>query len=355
MHLLTTVIPVYNCEKYIGRAIESVLAQDNQDLEILVIDDGSTDSTASIVREFMEKNSSVRMIQQNNKGVSAARNTGIQNADGTYLSFLDADDYYVPNVLSEQWLRTFMQENADVGMFCSLEANRDGDRFAWDQRVGNGYMRGGGPFPVSGTFASLIYKRQLLLDNQILFDVGIHIGEDQVFKIKALYKASLIHSVDRVLYVYQTNADSALHTSVAKYSYDRVVAWKLCYEWLAKDSQNNQHDIMMAYVRGKILSRLLLYAQDYIKDGHSYEQLYQELAVRNELPILQQSKGSEVSADQVTALRDFQNNPKKFVSDAKKEKIKINSGRALLNVPAIRHRRDLKRYPISEEEYQNLI
>ena len=90
---ISAVIPAYNCEKYIGRAIQSVLSQTRPVDEIIVVDDGSTDTTAEIVRSFGDK---VKLIQQENAGECAARNTGIKAASCQWVAFLDADDEWLP-------------------------------------------------------------------------------------------------------------------------------------------------------------------------------------------------------------------------------------------------------------------
>lgn len=97
--LVSAVIPAYNTERYLRRAIESVLAQSYGPLECIVVDDGSTDRTAEVARSFGER---VRYIAQANSGASAARNTGIQAARGRYIAFLDADDYWLDTKIEHQ-------------------------------------------------------------------------------------------------------------------------------------------------------------------------------------------------------------------------------------------------------------
>ncbi|MDH4201267.1 MAG: glycosyltransferase [Phycisphaerae bacterium] len=96
---ISVVIPVYNAEKHIARAIESVLAQTRPAEEIIVVDDGSTDATAEVVRSFGDK---VILIQQPNAGVSVARNKGIERASGDWIAFLDSDDEWLPEKLKLQ-------------------------------------------------------------------------------------------------------------------------------------------------------------------------------------------------------------------------------------------------------------
>ncbi|MBM2835200.1 MAG: glycosyl transferase [Candidatus Brocadiaceae bacterium] len=93
---VSVVIPTYNRAPYVIMAIESVLAQSYQDYEIIVVDDGSTDGTRDVLEPYRDR---IRYMYQDNKGVSAARNTGIQESRGEWIAFLDSDDEWLPNKL----------------------------------------------------------------------------------------------------------------------------------------------------------------------------------------------------------------------------------------------------------------
>lgn len=108
-YIISTVIPAYNSEKYIAGTIESVLNQTQPADEIIVVDDGSSDGTADVVRSFGDK---VTLIQQENAGASVARNTGIKAAKGNWIAFLDGDDEWVPEKLQRQ--TEHLQRNPDL-------------------------------------------------------------------------------------------------------------------------------------------------------------------------------------------------------------------------------------------------
>lgn len=117
--IISVIIPTYNGDRYLTQAIESVLEQTHQDYELLVVDDGSTDTTPNLVQanptwEQLRQTQTLRYIRQANQGVSAARNHGIQLARGAIIAFLDADDWFLPTKL-EQQSEVFFQE-PDVGM-----------------------------------------------------------------------------------------------------------------------------------------------------------------------------------------------------------------------------------------------
>src|SRR5215831_13288100 len=100
--LVSAVIPTYNYARYVTGAVESVLAQSFDDLEIVVVDDGSTDETADTLRPFLDR---IRYIRQGHRGLAAARNTGIRVARGPYVAFLDSDDLWLPEKVSVQIAR----------------------------------------------------------------------------------------------------------------------------------------------------------------------------------------------------------------------------------------------------------
>ncbi|AFY54576.1 glycosyl transferase [Rivularia sp. PCC 7116] len=99
-NVVTIVLPAYNASEYLSETINSVLSQTFPDFELLVIDDGSTDNTTDIVRDFCQRDSRMRLISQKNQGVSVARNTGIKMAQGEFIAFIDSDDLWMPNKLA---------------------------------------------------------------------------------------------------------------------------------------------------------------------------------------------------------------------------------------------------------------
>lgn len=114
--LVSVIMPAYNSEKYIGKSIESVLAQDYQAFELLIIDDGSKDRTKNIAEQYAERDARIRVFSQPNQGVSVARNKGLDVATGKYVAFLDSDDWWDANNLSNM-VKT--AENTQSGILCA--------------------------------------------------------------------------------------------------------------------------------------------------------------------------------------------------------------------------------------------
>ena len=111
------IIPAYNAEHYIEQCIQSVLSQSFTDYEILVIDDGSVDNTGRIVQKMMEEYSAISVMQIIHSGAGAARNVGLEKAQGKYVIFLDADDYWTNPYLLKHLYRKLWQRDVDVVMF----------------------------------------------------------------------------------------------------------------------------------------------------------------------------------------------------------------------------------------------
>ncbi len=144
MPKVSVIIPTYNCSAYLSEAINGVLAQSFQDFEIIIIDDGSTDSTQTLVKSFQEKYPArISYLRQENQGVAIARNTGIEHAIGEYIALLDADDYWTPNHLEEEI--KLISADRSIGLVHANITRIDGDGMIIDipfrdQRYLNGFI-----------------------------------------------------------------------------------------------------------------------------------------------------------------------------------------------------------------------
>lgn len=125
---VSVIVPVYNVEKYLIQCLNSISMQTLQDIEIICVDDGSTDSSSHILKEYSRKEHRLRIIHQENAGAGAARNTGLAAAAGKYLSFLDADDFFEPDMLEKAYWAA-EADNADFVVFKSDQYYTDKNVF----------------------------------------------------------------------------------------------------------------------------------------------------------------------------------------------------------------------------------
>ncbi len=212
--LVSVIIPVYNAEAYLYEALESVQIQSYPHFEAIMVDDGSTDSSADICRDFVRKDSRFRLFQQENMGLGGARNTGIEAAKGSYLSFLDADDSLYP-----QALELLMQAISNTGT--SLVIGRIRNSISPEKPTGSGkyevldsdnaiirvlYQK-----DMVNSVCGSLYATSLFHNNaSIWFSKGWY--EDLDIFYRLFEKARYVTRLDKEVYFYRDNPKSFINT-----------------------------------------------------------------------------------------------------------------------------------------------
>lgn len=226
---ISVIIPVYNAERYLNRCIEAVLAQTHKDLEIILINDGSTDASGEIIHSF--KDERIIMIEKKNGGVSAARNDGLKKASGSRIVFVDADDYPDPEYIGK--MSAAMDRNecgmAVCGFRCrDMEGHVTGgfpnQREALCLR-GNGYLSREEVVAgimlhesIASCLWNKMFKAELL--SGMWFDETIAIGEDLLFLIEYVGRCDAFYLVCEPLYNYLINPTGAMKTITEQASFD---------------------------------------------------------------------------------------------------------------------------------------
>lgn len=238
MKKLSIIIPVYNVEKYVGKCLESCLNQDipKDEYEIIVVNDGTKDNSVQVIEKYITPENNIRLIHRKNGGLSAARNTGLMEAKGEYVWFVDSDDTITPgsikaimegcsdsiDMLGIQYKLVYDDATKNKNI-CS--AIVDGIR---DGRYVTKYGRIAIPVPFC------IYRHKFLKEKNLLFAEG-KIHEDSEFKPRAIYLADRISTIDYVCYnYYKGNNDSI----TANYSYRNVDGYMFAAESVNKFCAN---------------------------------------------------------------------------------------------------------------------
>lgn len=222
--LISVIIPVYNVEKYLHECIDSVINQTYKNLEIILVDDGSTDSSGEICDEYIEKDDRITVIHQKNGGLSVARNTGLSEANGNYVYFLDSDDYIAENTL-ETLLEIGKKDNSDIVFFDAVSFT-DTDDFTVKQNYirKNKYQTDSGlnifsKLAANKEFHSAVYlmlfKKSFVENNNLLFVSGI-LHEDMIFTYQALCLASVVSQCPDALYHRRYRKNSIMTSSKTK-------------------------------------------------------------------------------------------------------------------------------------------
>ncbi len=210
-------MPVYNVEKYIGNALESIQNQTFKDFELIIVNDGSTDKSLDVIKKFCDENKNFKLINQENQGPSAARNKGIKESTGDYIGFMDSDDCLEPNFL-ELLYNAAVENSADIAC-CNFN-------LYYPEKKLKIYMPFTSPSGVYSKAKALkklildigvhyfvwnkIFKRNLFFDNDITFD-EIYF-EDVAICPKIFYYANKVALLSDALYNYTSHSSNILHS-----------------------------------------------------------------------------------------------------------------------------------------------
>ena len=202
------IIPVYNVEKYIKKCLDSVFSQTDKDFEVIVVNDGTKDNSMDIVKKY-----DVKIINQKNQGLSAARNRGVKEAVGDYLIFLDSDDYWEKNILKE--LSKSLKNNPDLVRFQIKQVDENDNSMCYNEEGFKG-LAGEEAFSkivkyhfVENAWAYCI-KRKYWLENKFQFAKG-RIHEDFGIIPLVIIKATKVNSIEYVGYNYFQRSNSIMN------------------------------------------------------------------------------------------------------------------------------------------------
>lgn len=206
--MISIIVPIYNAEQFLHRCIDSILAQSYTDFELLLVDDGSTDSSGIICDEYTVRDNRVRVFHKANGGVSSARNIGLDNAQGCYITFCDADDYVEPN-----WLSVYSDaivQDVDLAIQGLYYIHKSGEKETKRLPILRGYdinskrnlivelfNQGVYGYPVTKLF-----RRDIIEANNIRFDIRSRFREDAQFFSKYLEYVKSFICIDREDYYY---------------------------------------------------------------------------------------------------------------------------------------------------------
>lgn len=220
MPKVSVIIPVYNVEKYLRECLDSVINQTLSDIEIICINDGSTDNSGNILDEYSTMDSRIKVIHQVNGGVGNARNVGIKISTGDYIYFLDSDDYIVPDAIEKLYTKA-VSLDLDICV-CKVKEidSSTGVTRIEENSVNEKYL------PVNDIFGSQdvkneifhlfigwvwdkLYKRSLIVDNNLLFPLFKN-TEDTVFAYSALILSKRISTIRECLIIHRTSISTSI-------------------------------------------------------------------------------------------------------------------------------------------------
>lgn len=277
--LISIIIPVYNVEKCLSECIDSVLNQSYQNLEIILVDDGSTDKSGMFCDSYAAKDERVRVFHKENGGASSARNKGIEEAKGEYIIFVDSDDK-VEQSYCEELYRSCSEKGSDISICGYREVFSDHEVqhvLTKDEHAGLSGVLDKDLFRINDHICGPVcklYKTSVIKDNDICFDTSYTVAEDQVFNFRYYDKIKTCTFVNLPLYTYNrknsslttrrklVDFQSAVNGLILKDKYLRkhnvaegktIVADDLCYiflSYLRLEDASNDYGSVKGRIQG---------------------------------------------------------------------------------------------------------
>ena len=210
---LSIIVPVYKVEKYLPKCIDSILAQTFRDFELILIDDGSPDNCGAICDDYAARDSRIKVIHQKNAGVSAARNAGLDIATGTYLGFVDSDDWIEPEMYAAM-IATMQETQADV-VACGIDYRSENGEFIRNGLTADQcYQESdvlacvyGTPNPLGGGCCNKLFCRNVV--RTCRFPKGISLAEDWLYLFESLRLCVSCRKISESYYHVTERLDSA--------------------------------------------------------------------------------------------------------------------------------------------------
>lgn len=270
---VSVIIPVYNSEQYLKECIESLLTQTLTHCEFIFVNDGSQDNSQAIIESYQKNDTRIVLFQQENQGVSAARNKGLSEAIGQYVGFVDADDYLELDFYQTLYDKAIL-ENLDIvcsnfikeqdGLVITPKAPFEENTIFDSSFIKNEIL----PLMIKdsslNTCCTKIYLRNLLVENSIVFPPGVALGEDGIFTFKCIFYANKLCFLNYYGYHYREVAGSATRNIVSKDYFKRALeAYHFDFLQLVPLTLNPAIEVKLKTIQ--LINNVLSYTSIYLK------------------------------------------------------------------------------------------
>jgi len=277
--LISLVFPIYNVEKYLDRCMTSVLNQSYTNIEFILVNDGSTDSSGILCDEYAKTDVRIRVIHQKNKGVSEARNSGLKVAQGSYIGFIDPDDK-IDSDMVQDFVKIAQEHKPDVicsnimqyangnVTFSMLRNNLPYEKVLLSSDIKEHLLQPyyGGYMGIIPSACTKMYNRVFLNENGLLFDESLRRAVDYWFNFYVFQRAKSVYVLDKSHYHYYLNAGSIMRSLRDKQfemflkSRNRLLKeneslnCKVNWNKLNTDFFNNVNEFILLYIRNKTIA-----------------------------------------------------------------------------------------------------
>lgn len=288
---VSVIIPVYNTEKYLAACIDSVLAQEQVSLEIILVDDGSTDASASICDSYAQKHDNITVIHIQNSGPATAKNEGLKLAQGNYIALTDSDDKMEPLMLHKM-ITAGYEHDADI-ICCNYKQIDENGNISHLNSTNQQYLLNHEEglvhfFSKDKIFSQCwtkLYKRQMLVDYHIANDAGLRTDEDFIYNIRAFIHAKTTVIVDEPLYEYTHRENSLAHAyfkkNISQYIDNRIKRVQVTKEAVKNETAN---------VKEWSMVHIIMYYNELLGKVALFPEYFSDQRVRDILTFIKRNK-----------------------------------------------------------------
>lgn len=270
MDLISVIVPIYNVEKYLDKCVESIVNQTYKNLEIILVDDGSSDSCPQMCDVWSEKDSRIQVIHKENGGLSSARNAGMKIMTGKYVCFIDSDDFIELNML-EIMHNAIIKDDFDICICDTKHVDSDYNivsvgNFQNSQYYGSdvlkSFLEGDSYDPFSA--CDKLYKTSVIKKYHLMFDETNKWGEDFPFNYLYFKKIDKLISVEDCLYNYLKIRDGSITNGISK---GKINRWKNNYKPIAQNEKGNPKIYSIAL--RKYVLELMCCCRELLRSGNN--------------------------------------------------------------------------------------
>lgn len=288
---VSVIIPVYNTEKYLNACVDSILLQADASLEIILVDDGSTDASPIICDDYAQKHENIHVLHIQNSGPATAKNEGLKLAKGNYIALTDSDDRMEPLMLHKM-VSAGYEYDADIVCCNYKQIDEQGNvshlNSTNQQYVLNheeGLIHFFSKDKIYSQCWTKLYKRQMLTDNHIENDPGLRTDEDFIFNIRAFVHAKTTVIVDEPLYEY-THRESSLARAYFKKNISQYIDNRIQRVKVTQDAVKNESDDIKHWSTVHII----MYYNELLGKVAIFPEYYSDKRVKDILRFIKQNK-----------------------------------------------------------------
>ncbi len=287
---ISVVIPVYNTSKFLKRCLDSVLKQTYENLEVILVNDGSSDNSFSIIEEYQKIDRRIIVINKKNGGLSSARNAGIKISSGEYILNVDSDDWIELNTC-EILIKTAIDNDADI-VIGNIYLEYKNKQKKWEDLNKNikyknfEYLDAFFVENGKGAIWNKLIKRSLYINNKIFHPEGISLGEDTSTLLRLALKSKIIIKIPNYIYHYRQNEFSMMHSKEKKI-YEYLEAIEIIKSYYYSNKEEKKYNEIKNVLKYKLFYKQL-FLNGYLKTKKIYKKEWE--ALNNEIKNLQNSK-----------------------------------------------------------------